>query len=64
MWAYVNESEDGYSPDGDCLYKSFTPAYNYWQVKSGEEWLPAGDEFNSLKTIKDLEMYIKDLKRW
>jgi hypothetical protein len=64
MWAYVNESEDGYSPDGDCLYKSFTPAYNYWQVKSGEEWLPAGDEFNSLKTIKDLEMYIEDLKRW
>lgn len=60
MWAYKKESEDGYSPDGEALYKSFTPAYNYWSVcKADGEWVPAHDEdFDSIKTIKQLEAVI------
>lgn len=55
MWAHKSESETGYSPEGECLYKSFTPAYNYWQVKTSEgEWIP-NDNYNSIKTIKQLE---------
>ena len=29
MWAYKNESTNGYSPEGDCLFHSFRPDYNY-----------------------------------
>ena len=59
MWAYKKESETGYSPDGEALYKSFTPAYNYWQVYTEDgKWLPEGEEWDSLKTIKQLEEYL------
>lgn len=62
MWAHKNETKDGYSPDGECLYKSFTPAYNYWQVKTAnDEWIPKDNEFNSIKTIKQLEELINNL---
>lgn len=57
MWAYKAESTTGHSPDGEALYKSFTPAYNYWAFSdSDNNWFPAGDaDYDSLKTIKDLE---------
>lgn len=61
MWAYKEETKDGYSPDGDCLYKSFTPEYNYWQVKKDGEFLEKDGKYNSIKTIKQLEEYIKTL---
>lgn len=32
MWAHRVPSTDGYSPNGDCLYRSFTPAYTEWDV--------------------------------
>lgn len=58
MWAHKEESKTGYSPDGECLYKSFTPAYNYWQVKTAEgKWIP-NDKYDSIKTIKQLEEYL------
>lgn len=57
MWAYKAESTTGHSPDGEALYKSFTPNYNYWQFSDADgNWFPAGDAaYDSLKTIKDLE---------
>lgn len=56
MWAHKKESETGYSPDGECLYKSFTPAYNYWQVKTEDgRWIPEDNDYDSIKTIKQLE---------
>lgn len=56
MWAHKAESETGYSPEGECLYKSFSPDYNYWQVKTAEgEWIPKNGEFDSIKTVKQLE---------
>ena len=30
MWAYKEPSTTGYSPDGDHLYRSFTPDYTEW----------------------------------
>ena len=30
MWAYKEPSTTGYSPDGDYLYRSFTPDYTEW----------------------------------
>lgn len=32
MWAYKQESETGYSPDGACLYHSFRPGDNFWAI--------------------------------
>ena len=61
MWAHKKLSITGYSPDGACLYKSFTPQYEYWQINpKGEEYLPKEKEFDSLKNIKQLENYIKE----
>lgn len=64
MWAYKAESTTGHSPDGACLYKSFTPAYNYWSFCTAEgEWIPAHDEtFDSIKTIAQLEKAIDDMQ--
>lgn len=56
MWAHKEESETGYSPDGECLYKSFTPAYNYWRVKTADgRFIPEGNDYDSIKTIRQLE---------
>lgn len=56
MWAHKEESKDGYSPDGACLYKSFTPDYNCWEVNFGNGF----DEnmWNKIHTIRELEAYI------
>lgn len=56
MWAHKEESKDGYSPDGACLYKSFTPDYNCWEVNFGDGF----DEnmWNKIHTIRELEAYI------
>lgn len=62
MWAHKEETTTGYSPDGECLYKSFTPAYNYWSVKTASgEWVPGGKKYDEIKTIKQLEALIKSL---
>ena len=53
MWAYKEESTTGYSPDGETLYKSFTPAYNEWSFKNAD-----GEWTYEIKTIKELEARI------
>jgi hypothetical protein len=59
MWAHKEESTDGYSPKGDCIYRSFTPDYTYWQFNEGGEWFPEGDKFDSLKTGSMLKAAIE-----
>ena len=61
MWAHKEESTDGYSPDGDFIYKSFTPDYNYWSVKKDGKIYPGDDNYNSIKTIKEFKELIKNL---
>lgn len=61
MWAHKEESTDGYSPNGDFIYKSFTPAYNYWNIKKDNKMYPETKEFDSIKTIKDVKELVKKL---
>ena len=62
MWAHKVETEDGYSPDGEFLYKSFTPQYNYWSVKAADgEIYPTRDEFDGCKTIKQLDKVLEEV---
>lgn len=40
MWAYTEETTDGYSPKtGNALYHSFVSGENYWDVEINGEWL-------------------------
>lgn len=39
MWAHKNESTNGYSPDGDCLFHSFRAGDNYFNMLLNGEWL-------------------------
>lgn len=59
MWACVNPTTDGYSPEGDTLYRSFTPDYTYYSFQKNGKWYPRedtdGKNYDSLKTIKMLE---------
>ena len=56
MWAHKEETKDGYSPDGDAIYRSFSPDYTYYSFKKDGKWMPRDDAaYDSLKTIKQLE---------
>ena len=59
MWAHKEEGrvvgQDVYSPDGDAIYRSFTPDYTHWSFKKNGEWLPGDEDYDSLKTIKQFE---------
>ena len=58
MWAHTEPSTDGHSPDGcPCLYKSFTPDYNYWTVSDEEGYFDVDE--HEYKTIRELEAYIE-----
>lgn len=55
MWAHKKESEDGYSPDGECLYHSFVSGANDWDIKLADgTWLHDRDGRcdHSLKEVK------------
>lgn len=71
MWAHTElETDEGYSPKGcPCLYRSFSPAYRYWDItdKNGN-WDFGGKyenvedrrlHYDKLGTIKDLEAFIE-----
>ena len=65
MWACKEPTTNGYSPDGETIYRSFTPDYTYYAVqdKTGK-WLPEGDTrgtYDSCKTIKQLEALVASL---
>ena len=61
MWANKEESTNGFSPEGECLYKSFTSEYNYWAVSNGLEYFPQGKEYDSITTIAELEKMVQNL---
>ena len=41
MWANKELSTNGYSPDGDFLYKSFTPEYTEWYIEADGQKIDA-----------------------
>lgn len=72
MWAHVEETTTGYSPDGPALYRSFVSTYTYWDItdkdgkwdwegKYTEDEDPRRD-YDKLKTIKQLEAFIEEHK--
>jgi len=74
MWAERDESLTGHSATlAPTLYRSFTPAYRYWDVtdKQGHwEWIGKYESeedrrihYDRIKTIKQLEAYIEENKR-
>ena len=71
MWAHTElETDGGYSPKNcPVLFRSFTPAYRYWDVTDKDgNWDFEGkyeseedrrQNWDRLKTIKDLEAFIE-----
>ena len=71
MWAHTElETDGGYSPNNcPVLFRSFTPAYCYWDVTDKDgNWDFEGkyeseedrrQNWDRLKTIKDLEAFIE-----
>ena len=57
MWAYKNESNDGYSPDGDFLYRSFYSSGNYWDAQIGGKFVTedTGSDWNEFNTVAKLK---------
>lgn len=54
MWAYKLESTDGHSPDGDFLYRSFTPDYISWCACINNEYIPANRYEEDITSLKEL----------
>lgn len=63
MWANKAESTDGYSPDGECLYRSFTTDYTAWDAELAngifvhELLEQKGIAYDKIR-FKDIEPYI------
>lgn len=62
MWAHKKQTTDGYAPDGDFIYRSFTPDYTCWEAKIGGKTYPSctGIGWDSCNTVKKLERCIRD----
>ena len=62
MWAHKESSTNGFSPDGNVLYRSFTPDYTYWSANINDNWIPDidGESYDSCKTIEELEKLLKE----
>ena len=54
MWVSKKESENGYSPDGDCVYHSFVSDENYWDVCINGEWQNGWSNQYKLADIKKI----------
>lgn len=62
MWANKEESIDGYSPDGECIYRSFTPDYVCWdaQLKNGAWAHDVIDKKYDKTTLADVKKVIAE----
>lgn len=56
MWAHKDPSTNGYSPDGDVLYRSFSPDYTYYNAEINGEWLAekVTGKYDGLETKEQL----------
>ena len=71
MWANKLPTTNGYSPDCEFLYRSFTTDYTYWDIcddtngygdKSYRLTKAVGKKYNELTTIKALEEALRQSK--
>ena len=62
MWAHKEESLDGYSPDGDFIYRSFTPEYTYWDASINDVFASSTcTHYDSISNAKELREAIERL---
>ena len=58
MWAHKQESETGYSPEGEFLYRSFTPDYLNWDAKLADGTMASQKDGSwrelTLKEVKEI----------
>ncbi len=58
MWAHKSESDDGFSPDGEFLYRSFYSRGNWWDAMNADGKLVTEsrdarwNEYNTLAKLK------------
>lgn len=58
MWAHKEESTDGYSPNGECLYHSFVSGRNDWDVKTADgKWMH--ETTGDTGSLKDVQSWIE-----
>lgn len=56
MWAHKEETKDGYSPDGECLFHSFRSGDNYWDCKLADgRWMHDIHEDRFEFTLKEVK---------
>ena len=63
MWAHINESENGFSPDGGFMYRSFTPAYLYYDIHFADNdrlSYRKGLEFDAIKSTRQLKQLLAE----
>ena len=60
MWACKKESENGYSPDGEFIYRSFTPEYLTYDAQFADGRLFSTSHMETWRKIrrKDIETAI------
>lgn len=60
MWASKNQSTNGYMPDGEQMYRSFSPDYTYYQVKAKTgDWFPEDNIYDSCKSANQFKQLVK-----
>ena len=56
MWAHKNESENGFSPDGEVLFHSFRNGDNYWDCLLPDgDWMHDKDDDKSDFTLLEVK---------
>lgn len=60
MWCHKDVSTDGYSPDGDFVYRSFTPDYVEWDACINDEILFAHKTEKKTRTLRNLKKELKN----
>ena len=58
MWAFKDKSETGYSPDGDFIYRSFSPHRTYYAISNNGTIYPPRETYDSWHKPSDLVKYI------
>lgn len=60
MWAYKAESDNGYSPDGEFIYRSFQSSDNCWDAGLADGSLLSAGEWGAFKTARQLEKALQN----
>ena len=59
MWCHKDVSTDGYSPDGDFIYRSFTPDYTEWDAMINDVLIMSNS--GEKLTLRNLKKKLKSM---